>query len=106
MQVIEKIHHSFFANQRLHEVDVRHILATEKRSVLAGCKIVFSRLYPQGESQPHLHPLWQRAEQFGAVCTTNIDDEVTHVVAISRGTDKVCCRLYYLHGCLNNLETD
>ncbi|MCO5577449.1 hypothetical protein L7F22_031281 [Adiantum nelumboides] len=89
LKVIEKIHQDFFTNKWLHEVDVRHVLSTVKQTVLAGCKIVFSRVYPQGESQPHLHPLWQMAEQFGAVCTTIIDDDVTHVVATSRGTDKV-----------------
>ncbi|KAL3677432.1 hypothetical protein R1sor_027380 [Riccia sorocarpa] len=87
--VIDRIHKSFFENQRLREVDVRDILAAEQRQVLAGCKVVFSRIFPVGEAQPHLHPLWRTAEQFGAVCTTKIDDDVTHVVAISPGTDKV-----------------
>lgn len=89
LRVIEKIHYSFFSNPRLHEVDVRDILAAEQRRVLAGCKIIFSRVFPQGESQPQLHPIWQMAEQFGAVCTGAVHDEVTHVVAISLGTDKV-----------------
>lgn len=89
LTVIEKIHYSFFSNPRLHEVDVRDILAKEQRRVLAGCKLVFSRVFPQGEIQPHLHPLWQLAEQFGAVCSIGIDDGVTHVVAISLGTEKV-----------------
>lgn len=47
-------------------------------------------MFPVGEASPHLHPLWQTAEQFGAVCTSQIDDQVTHVVANSLGTDKVC----------------
>ncbi|KAI5069624.1 hypothetical protein GOP47_0015925 [Adiantum capillus-veneris] len=89
LMVIEKIHYNFFSNPRLHEVDVRDILAKEQRKVLAGCKLVFSRVFPQGEIQPHLHPLWQLAEQFGAVCSMGIDDGVTHVVAISLGTEKV-----------------
>lgn len=46
-------------------------------------------MFPVGEVNPHLHPLWQTAEQFGAVCTNQIDDQVTHVVANSLGTDKV-----------------
>jgi RNA polymerase II C-terminal domain phosphatase-like 3/4 len=50
---------------------------------------VFSRVFPVGEANPHLHPLWQTAEQFGAVCTNQIDEQVTHVVANSLGTDKV-----------------
>ncbi|BBN00507.1 RNA polymerase II C-terminal domain phosphatase-like 3/4 [Marchantia polymorpha subsp. ruderalis] len=89
LSVVDRIHKSFFENQRLREVDVRDILASEQRQVLAGCKVVFSRIFPVGEAQPHLHPLWRTAEQFGAICTTKIDDEVTHVVAISPGTDKV-----------------
>lgn len=89
LSVIERIHQNFFSNLSLHEVDVRNILAAEQRKILAGCRILFSRIFPVGETKPHQHPLWQTAEQFGAVCTTQIDDMVTHVVANSLGTDKV-----------------
>ncbi|KAL5552578.1 hypothetical protein UlMin_039979 [Ulmus minor] len=89
LAVIEKIHQNFFSHHSLDEADVRNILATEQRKILAGCRIVFSRVYPVGEVNPHLHPLWQTAEQFGAVCTTELDDQVTHVVANGGGTDKV-----------------
>jgi RNA polymerase II C-terminal domain phosphatase-like 3/4 len=89
LAVIEKIHFNFFSNTQLHEVDVREFLAAEQQNILKDCKVVFSRVFPVGEAQPHLHPLWQMAEQFGAVCTTQIDDEVTHVVALAPGTDKV-----------------
>ncbi|EXB81217.1 RNA polymerase II C-terminal domain phosphatase-like 3 [Morus notabilis] len=89
LAVIEKIHQNFFSHHSLDEVDVRNILASEQRKILAGCRIVFSRVFPVSEVNPHLHPLWQTAEQFGAVCTTQIDDQVTHVVANSPGTDKV-----------------
>lgn len=89
MQVIDRIHKWFFSNKRLREVDVRAILAAEQRQVLAGCCILFSRIFPVGEANPHVHPLWRMAEQFGATCCLNINDKVTHVVAISLGTDKV-----------------
>lgn len=89
LAVIERIHQNFFAHKSLDDVDVRNILATEQRKILAGCRIVFSRVFPVGEANPHLHPLWQTAEQFGAVCTNQIDEHVTHVVANSLGTDKV-----------------
>ncbi|TKY64956.1 RNA polymerase II C-terminal domain phosphatase 3 [Spatholobus suberectus] len=89
LAVIERIHQNFFASQSLEEVDVRNILASEQRKILSGCRIVFSRVFPVGEANPHLHPLWQTAEQFGAVCTNQIDEQVTHVVANSLGTDKV-----------------
>lgn len=68
---------------------MRNILASEQQKILGGCRIVFSRVFPVDEANPHLHPLWQTAEQFGAVCTNQIDEQVTHVVANSLGTDKV-----------------
>ncbi|XP_050221698.1 RNA polymerase II C-terminal domain phosphatase-like 3 [Mercurialis annua] len=89
LAVIERIHQNFFAHPSLDEADVRNILASEQRKILAGCRVVFSRVFPVGEANPHLHPLWQTAEQFGAVCTNQIDEQVTHVVANSLGTDKV-----------------
>uniref|UniRef100_A0A7N0VAG6 protein-serine/threonine phosphatase n=1 Tax=Kalanchoe fedtschenkoi TaxID=63787 RepID=A0A7N0VAG6_KALFE len=89
LAVIERLHNTFFSHRDLKEVDVRAILATEQRKILSGCRIVFSRVFPVGEASPHLHPLWQRAEQFGASCTNQVDDKVTHVVANSLGTDKV-----------------
>lgn len=88
-QVIEKIHQNFFSHKSLDDVDVRNILGAEQRKILAGCRILFSRVFPVGEANPHLHPLWQTAEQFGAVCTNQLDEQVTHVVANSLGTDKV-----------------
>ncbi|KAL6659653.1 hypothetical protein ACP70R_002482 [Stipagrostis hirtigluma subsp. patula] len=89
LAVIERIHQNFFSHPNLNEADVRSILASEQQRVLAGCRIVFSRIFPIGEVNPHMHHLWQTAEQFGAVCTNQIDDRVTHVVANSLGTDKV-----------------
>ncbi|CAO2147188.1 unnamed protein product [Urochloa humidicola] len=89
LAVIERIHRNFFSHPNLNEADVRSILAAEQQKILAGCRIVFSRVFPIGDAKPHLHPLWQTAEQFGAVCTNQIDDRVTHVVANSPGTDKV-----------------
>ncbi|XP_038907076.1 RNA polymerase II C-terminal domain phosphatase-like 3 [Benincasa hispida] len=87
--VIQRIHQTFFSNPDLDQVDVRTILSVEQQKILAGCRIVFSRVFPVGEANPHLHPLWQTAEQFGAQCTNQIDEQVTHVVANSLGTDKV-----------------
>ncbi|OVA09653.1 BRCT domain [Macleaya cordata] len=89
LAVIERIHRLFFSHQSLNDLDVRNILASEQRKILAGCRIVFSRVFPVGVAKPELHPLWQTAEQFGAVCTNQIDEQVTHVVANSPGTDKV-----------------
>ncbi|KAL4184361.1 hypothetical protein AMTRI_Chr10g630 [Amborella trichopoda] len=89
LAVIETIHQSFFSNRSLDEIDVKEILACEQAKILKGCKVVFSRIFHVGFTNPHLHPLWKTAEKFGAICTNQIDDEVTHVVAISLGTEKV-----------------
>ncbi|KAI3989400.1 hypothetical protein MKX01_032502 [Papaver californicum] len=89
LAVIERIHRTFFSHQCLKNLDVRNILASEQKKILAGCRIVFSRLFPVGVANPKLHPLWQTAEQFGAVCTNQIDERVTHIVATCLGTDKV-----------------
>ncbi|KAG8090806.1 hypothetical protein GUJ93_ZPchr0011g27950 [Zizania palustris] len=89
LAVIERIHRNFFSHPNLNDADVRSILASEQQRILGGCRIVFSRIFPVGMANPHMHPLWQTAEQFGAVCTNQIDDRVTHVVANSLGTDKV-----------------
>ncbi|KAF6138012.1 hypothetical protein GIB67_041885 [Kingdonia uniflora] len=89
LAVIERIHSNFFSQGSLNDFDVRTVLESEQRKILAGCHLLFSRIIPVGETKPHLHPLWQTAEQFGAVCTNQIDDNVTHVVSNSLGTDKV-----------------
>ncbi|KAI3936350.1 hypothetical protein MKW92_008422 [Papaver armeniacum] len=89
LAVIERIHKTFFSHQCLKNLDVRNILASEQKKILAGCRIVFSRVFPVDVANPKLHPLWQTAEQFGAICTNQIDERVTHVVATSPGTDKV-----------------
>ncbi|CAL9128548.1 unnamed protein product, partial [Musa textilis] len=89
LAVIERIHDSFFSHHSIQEADVRSLLEAEQRKVLRGCRIVFSRVFPVGEANPQQHPLWKKAEQFGAVCTNQIDEHVTHVIATSHGTDKV-----------------
>ncbi|CAI7922766.1 unnamed protein product [Closterium sp. NIES-54] len=93
LTVLERIHGSFFASRQRgmqqHHLDVRSILAEQQRRVLAGCCIVFSRIFPVGEANARSHPLWRLAEQFGAVCTLTLCDAVTHVVALALGTDKV-----------------
>lgn len=104
-QVIERIHQNFFAHESLNEADVRNILASEQRKILADCRIVFSRVFPVGEANPHMHPLWQTAEQFGAVCVNQIDEQVTHVVANSLGTDKVLHIIVACASKLNNMIT-
>eukprot|EP00850_Spirogloea_muscicola_P002884 SM000011S19062 [mRNA] locus=s11:638485:644693:- [translate_table: standard] len=93
LSVLERIHRSFFADpSRVNDCDVRSLLALVQRVVLGGTRLLFSRVFPVstvGDASPHMHVVWRIAEQFGAVCTTEQDDRVTHVVANSLGTEKV-----------------
>eukprot|EP00850_Spirogloea_muscicola_P004232 SM000018S03597 [mRNA] locus=s18:236072:242200:+ [translate_table: standard] len=93
LSVLEQIHRSFFADpSRVNDADVRSLLALVQRAVLGGTRLLFSRVFPVstvGDASPHMHAVWRIAEQFGAVCTTEQDDRVTHVVANSLGTEKV-----------------
>lgn len=68
--------------------NVQTILPGMKREVLRGCRIVFSSLIPINEMQRN-HWIWRVAEQFGATCCESLTDNITHVVAAKRGTDKV-----------------
>jgi hypothetical protein len=68
--------------------DVRDVLGARRQQVLAGAVIAFSRVIPL-EMAPASHPLWRLAEEYGARCTTSLTPEVTHVVAMSRATEKV-----------------
>ncbi|MCO5604205.1 hypothetical protein L7F22_058367 [Adiantum nelumboides] len=98
LKLLRQIHTAFFygyyqdvqgAAQRYErERDVRKILRTIKSEVLAGCKLVFSRIFPTGLTSPETHPLWRLAEGLGATCSISVDASVTHVVAVDKGTDK------------------
>ena len=55
--------------------------------VLAGVTILFSALVPLGQD-PRAHNLGQLAEQYGAMCVTQEDESVSHVVAANSGSAK------------------
>lgn len=63
------------------------MLKTVRKKVLKGCKIVFSRVFPT-HFQAENHHLWKMAEQLGAICATELDPSVTHVVSLDIGTGK------------------
>lgn len=75
------------AEPRCPPWDVRNVVADERRKVLAGVVLVFSRIVP-ADMDPRLHPLWRLAEAYGAACEEGVSERVTHVVAPSRGTQK------------------
>ena len=58
-----------------------------RKEVLKGCKLVFSRVFPNN-ARPQEQMMWKMAEHLGAVCSTDVDSTVTHVVAVDLGTEK------------------
>ena len=64
------------------------VIRSIRAKLLAGCSIVFSRVFPTGLQNPEFHPSWQLAVELGARCKTSCDRSTTHVVALDRGTDK------------------
>ena len=102
--MIERVHRNFFSHSSVNGTDVRNIIALEQQKILSGCKVLFSRIFPMGETNPHEHLLWQTCEKFGAICTNQIDEDITHVVSTSLGTEKVF--LFYMHINLYSLFFD
>ena len=64
------------------------IIQSIRSRVLAGCKLIFSRIFPTSLASPQTHQCWRLAETLGAICTTSLDSSVTHVVALDKGTEK------------------
>jgi RNA polymerase II C-terminal domain phosphatase-like 3/4 len=63
------------------------VIKTVRKEVLKGCKLVFSRVFPNN-AHPQEQMMWKMAEHLGAVCSTDVDSTVTHVVAVDLGTEK------------------
>ncbi|XP_050368799.1 RNA polymerase II C-terminal domain phosphatase-like 4 [Argentina anserina] len=89
LDLLKRIHKIFFYDLggNLIDRDVRQVLRTVRKEVLKGCKVVFSRIIPS-KFQADSHHLWKMAEQLGAICCTEVDSSVTHVVALDAGTEK------------------
>lgn len=68
--------------------DVTRIIPDIRSSVLAGVHILFSSVIPL-DTQPETTEIWRMAHMFGAACSTELNDNITHVVAAKRGTVKV-----------------
>jgi hypothetical protein len=46
--------------------DVRPLLQASRRRILAGVRVLFSRVVPRDCADPTVHPLWQLAVKVGA----------------------------------------
>ncbi|XP_042482197.1 RNA polymerase II C-terminal domain phosphatase-like 4 [Macadamia integrifolia] len=89
LKVLKRIHEMFFDPElgaNLASRDVRQVLKMRRQEVLKGCKIVFSRVFPKLEAESN--HFWKMAEHLGAICCTEVDPSVTHVVSIDTGTEK------------------
>ncbi|XP_004287124.1 PREDICTED: RNA polymerase II C-terminal domain phosphatase-like 4 [Fragaria vesca subsp. vesca] len=89
LDLLKRIHKMFFYDLggNLVDRDVRQVLKIVRKEVLNGCKVVFSRIIPS-KVLASSHHLWKMAEQLGAICSTEVDSTVTHVVALDAGTEK------------------
>ena len=63
------------------------VIKAVRKEILQGCKIVFSRVFPNN-TRPQEQMIWKMAEYLGAVCSTDVDSSVTHVVTVDLGTEK------------------
>ncbi|KAF6990023.1 LOW QUALITY PROTEIN: hypothetical protein CFC21_007282 [Triticum aestivum] len=90
LDVLKRIHTIFFdsgVETALSSRDVRQVIKRVRQEVLQGCKLVFSRVFPS-DCHPQDQIMWKMAEQLGAVCCSEVDPSVTHVVAVHAGTEK------------------
>ncbi|XP_006654357.1 RNA polymerase II C-terminal domain phosphatase-like 4 [Oryza brachyantha] len=90
LDILRRIHSIFFdsaVQNPLPSRDVRQVIKRVRQEILDGCKLVFTRVFPLHQ-RPQDQMLWKMAEQLGAVCCTDVDSMVTHVVALDLGTEK------------------
>ncbi|KAF8628253.1 hypothetical protein AX15_004028 [Amanita polypyramis BW_CC] len=92
-----EVHRRFFAaydtRQKEHRrkkvtYDVTKIIPQIRTEVLAGVHVLFSSVIPL-DTRPETTEIWRMALMFGARCSTELNNEVTHVVSAKRGTVKV-----------------
>lgn len=89
LNVLKRAHQMFFDPilEADPSRDVRNVLSSIRQEILQGCKIVFSRVFPS-EANAADQPIWKLAEQLGAICCTEVDPSVTHVISTDKGTKK------------------
>jgi len=92
MKLMKSIHEHYFKcymeSGSKTPPKIQDILQEHRERVLAGVRLVFSRVFPL-DCDPKQHPLWILAEDFGAECSKTLDENTTHVVGVTLSTDKV-----------------
>ncbi|DBA95101.1 TPA: hypothetical protein ACH3X1_002613 [Trebouxia sp. C0004] len=86
--VMQQVHQTLFQAPDPGAEDVRLHLQNLRKQVLAGVHIVFSHVIPL-EKDMTQHHLWRLATQLGAACHAKVTEDVTHVVASAKDTDKM-----------------
>ena len=65
------------------EPNVGSILCGIRKRVLSGVVILFSGVFPRGETAPHRKDIWIMAESLGAQCRCGeLTDDITHVLGV------------------------
>lgn len=70
------------------QCDTPLLIQEIKDKVLEGCVIAFTGVIPRNV-QPERSEIWQLAESFGAICSNDLTDKVTHLVTATLGTEKM-----------------
>lgn len=88
--ILERIHERFYEQyDKTNEIpDMKVLIPQLKSEILVGIIIVFSGLVPNNAKLEHSRPFLV-AKNLGAKVQSSIDDETTHLVAVSTGTQKV-----------------
>merc|ERR1712224_160765 len=86
LEALTKVHQSFFSREQ--RISVNHVLSNIRSQVLKGVHILFSNIFPKTDKPEDL-PLWKLCLSFGAECSIEKSNSITHVLCGRNNTDKV-----------------
>jgi len=87
--VLASVHRHFFYDFNFSgNLNIKLNLKWRRKKVLSGVHILFSGVFPLG-TKPREQSLWKNAKYYGAVCYERFNDNITHLVAARKGTEKV-----------------
>jgi FCP1-like phosphatase family protein len=87
--VLASVHRHFFYDFNFSgNLNIKQNLKWRRKKVLSGVHILFSGVFPLG-TKPREQSLWKNAKYYGAVCYERFNDNITHLVAARKGTEKV-----------------
>lgn len=95
--ILTRIHHDYYeayddrdpASANLPMAcDTPLLIQEMKDQVLQGCTIAFTGVIPRNV-RPEDSEIWRMTEEFGAVCSLDLNPRVTHLVTSNPGTEKM-----------------